>query len=40
MSAEFFRKTYPNWERFLEIKAKVDPDGRFSSLQSRRLGLG
>lgn len=39
MSAEFFRKTYPNWERFMEIKAKYDPDGFFSSLQSRRLGL-
>jgi FAD/FMN-containing dehydrogenase len=39
MSAELFRKTYPNWERFMEIKAKYDPEGFFSSLQSRRLGL-
>ena len=39
MSAEFFRKTYPTWERFMEIKAKYDPNGAFSSLQSRRLGL-
>lgn len=39
MSTELFRKTYPNWERFMEIKAKYDPEGFFSSLQSRRLGL-
>lgn len=39
MSAEFFRQTYPEWERFAELKAKCDPDQKFSSLQSRRLGL-
>lgn len=40
MSAELFRQTYPEWERFVEIKNKYDPDNRLSSLQSRRLGLG
>lgn len=40
MSRELFRQTYPQWERFMEVKAQVDPDNFFSSLQSRRLGLG
>ena len=39
MSMEVFRASYPNWERFMSIKNKVDPDNRFASLQSNRLGL-
>ena len=30
---------YPNFERFRTIKAAVDPEGRFSSSLSRRLGI-
>ncbi|WP_237669410.1 FAD-binding protein [Virgibacillus halodenitrificans] len=39
MDAETFKKMYPNWERFKEIKQTLDPDGRFASSMSRRLGL-
>ena len=39
MSEEVFKASYPNWERFMSIKNKVDPDNRFASLQSNRLGL-
>jgi len=40
MSKECFRQSYAQWERFAELKQKLDPRGQFSSLQSRRLGLG
>jgi len=30
---------YPDLPRFREVKAKVDPAGRFASSQSRRLGI-
>jgi decaprenylphospho-beta-D-ribofuranose 2-oxidase len=39
MSKEVFKASYPNWERFMTIKNKYDPDNRFASLQSNRLGL-
>jgi decaprenylphospho-beta-D-ribofuranose 2-oxidase len=39
MSEEVFKASYPNWERFMTIKNKYDPDNRFASLQSNRLGL-
>ena len=39
MSMEVFKASYPNWERFMSIKNKVDPDNLFASLQSNRLGL-
>lgn len=38
-SPEAIREMYPALDRFLEIKARVDPDGRFASAQSRRLGI-
>jgi len=40
MSKECFRQSYGQWERFAELRQKFDPKGHFSSLQSRRLGLG
>ena len=39
MSEEVFKASYPNWERFMAIKKKYDPDNCFTSLQSNRLGL-
>lgn len=39
MTAETFKACYPNWEEFLAVKQQVDPDNRFASLQSDRLGL-
>lgn len=37
--AEVFQAMYPRLDEFRGIKAKLDPHGRFSSRQSRRLGL-
>jgi FAD/FMN-containing dehydrogenase len=39
MSNEFFTKRYPNLNKFREIKAKWDPNNKFQSLQSKRLGI-
>ncbi|MBL8993441.1 MAG: FAD-binding oxidoreductase [Spirochaetia bacterium] len=39
MSRQTFRAGYPNWEKFVRLKKKLDPLNRFSSLQSERLGL-
>lgn len=39
MSEAMFKAGYPDWERFMKVRREVDPDGCFSSLQSRRLGL-
>jgi decaprenylphospho-beta-D-ribofuranose 2-oxidase len=39
MSAETFRRTTPGYEAWLEVKRRVDPEGRFRSLQSWRLGI-
>lgn len=39
MSEAMFKAGYPDWERFMKVRCEVDPDARFSSLQSRRLGL-
>ena len=36
---EQFRAMYPNFDRFQEIRAKYDPQQRFSSSMARRLGL-
>jgi decaprenylphospho-beta-D-ribofuranose 2-oxidase len=37
---ESFRAMYPSLPRFNEIKARLDPQNRFSSSLSRRLGIG
>ncbi len=39
MKAEVFREMYPELDRFKEIKARIDPEQRFSSSQARRLGI-
>lgn len=39
MTAATMRKGYPELERFAEARAIWDPDGRFRSRQSERLGL-
>jgi len=39
LSPEHFREMYPGLSRFREVKGKVDPEGRFSSSLSRRLGI-
>ena len=39
MSEAMFKSGYPEWQRFMAIRNEVDPQARFSSLQSRRLGL-
>lgn len=39
LSAEAFRAMYPNFEQWLEVKSKVDPDNYFSSALSQRLEI-
>ena len=39
MSAATFRRGYPAWEEFEALRERWHAVGRFSSLQSRRLGL-
>jgi FAD/FMN-containing dehydrogenase len=39
LSAEHFRTMYPSHRAFQEIKAKYDPNQRFSSSMARRIGL-
>ena len=40
MSRESFNAMYPNIEAFQQMRETIDPKRRFSSSQSRRLGLG
>lgn len=40
MTAALFRQSYPDLARFQALRRAVDPDGRFVSLQSRRLEIG
>ena len=39
LSEPVFKAGYPQWEKFKRLKDKVDPDQRFSSMQSDRIGL-
>lgn len=39
MSEASFKKTYPQWEQFEQVRAKYSAIGKFSSNQSKRLGL-
>lgn len=39
MSEATFKRSYPNWQTFQEIRAEIGALGRFASLQSHRLGL-
>ena len=40
LSAESFRAMYPRYAEWLKVKNAVDPDNRFNSSLSRRLGIG
>jgi decaprenylphospho-beta-D-ribofuranose 2-oxidase len=40
LSAESFRAMYPRYTEWLKIKNAVDPENKFSSSLSRRLGIG
>jgi FAD/FMN-containing dehydrogenase len=35
-----FEQMYPRHEEFKQVKARLDPQGRFASSLSRRLGIG
>ncbi len=39
MSETTFKKSYPQWERFMEIRKKHGADRTNNSLQSKRLGI-
>jgi hypothetical protein len=39
MRQEFCRKSYPRWELFSKMRQDLKMNKKFSSLQSRRLGL-
>ena len=39
MQEKTFKVTYPNWEKFEEVRALYGATGKFSSTQSKRLGL-
>jgi FAD/FMN-containing dehydrogenase len=40
MMPESFRVMYPRLKEFEQVRARLDPQGRFASSQSRRLGIG
>lgn len=39
MSEETFKVSYPNWQRFEELRDRYQALGKFASRQSKRLGL-
>lgn len=39
MRASTLRRGYPRLDEFLDLRQRFDPNGKFSSLQSERLGL-
>ena len=39
MSEDVFKKGYPEWEQFMEVRASLGADKIFNSVQSERLGL-
>lgn len=39
MSADMFRRSYPHWQEFEQVRARWHAHGRFASTQSLRLGL-
>ncbi|MDC0347757.1 FAD-binding oxidoreductase [Gammaproteobacteria bacterium] len=39
MEEKTFKTTYPNWKKFEEVRRKYGAIGKFSSSQSKRLGL-
>ncbi len=39
MSEAMFKRGYPRWEQFMEVRARYGANRRYHSLQSKRLGL-
>ena len=39
MSEQTFKRSYPKWQEFLDVRQQVGADKVFHSLQSRRLGI-
>ncbi len=39
MGAEMLRAGYPDLDKFLQVRERADPQKRFASLQSKRLGI-
>jgi len=39
MQEKTFKVTYPNWEKFEAVRAKYGAIKKYSSSQSKRLGL-
>jgi FAD/FMN-containing dehydrogenase len=39
MGADFFQKSYPRLDEFRALRARLDPGGKFWSVQSKRLGI-
>jgi hypothetical protein len=39
MSREVFRRGYPKWERFAQLREELSMEIKFRSLQSARLGV-
>lgn len=39
MSEEVFKKSYPEWEKFMDVRVAYGAEKLFNSMQSKRLGL-
>ena len=39
MSAQFFQQSYPEWQKFQQVREQYGALGIFASAQSERLGL-
>jgi FAD/FMN-containing dehydrogenase len=39
MTPSAYREMYPRWREFRDLVRELDPEGRFSSSQARRLGM-
>jgi hypothetical protein len=39
MSEQTFKRSYPKWQKFMDVRQQVGADKVFHSLQSQRLGI-
>ena len=39
LNENFFKSSYPKLDQFMQVKQALDPDNKFISLQSKRLGI-
>jgi FAD/FMN-containing dehydrogenase len=39
LNAQQFRRMYPNWQKWMDVKTRIDPHGKLRSNLSDRLGL-